>query len=294
LFAANRDDLLPSHFCRLMILRWLRMTFQNAGTGGLRGYSAKQIVKRALIPFGLSPETIDREVNYLLKAQCVVAEHLRVDQVDDDDLVRLAPAGFVHLDFIDNVHYLAAVSEDTFFDDRMLAERIAERMRKPDVHLHINNVAENAEELITYLEKRRELLLPPNGTYVESAILEQLASTTSAREALTALSKSHSGDPWFGADKKLPRTSKHLGVVINVVDFGSFIELNEGLIGLCHKSAYSGVNAGNGDQVEVEIEWVDSIRRKMSLKMLRVIEEDVGDAVDGTHSGSKQQPLDLQ
>jgi hypothetical protein len=293
LFAANRDDALPSYFSRLMILRWLRMTFQTAGTSGLRGYSPKQLVKRNLIPFGLSPETIDREIDYLLRSQCIVAEHLRIDHVDDDDLVRLAPAGFVHLDFVDNVHYLAAVAEDTFFDDRMLAERVAERMRNPDLHLHINNVAENAEELVSYLERRRAALLPPNGTFVDSSIVEQLASTTTAREALVRLSKSHSGDPWFGADKRLPRKSRHVGVVLNVVDFGSFIELQDGLVGLCHKSAYAGVNAGIGDEVEIEIQWVDSIRRKMNLKMLGIVQEDVGDTLEGPHTDSGQQSLNL-
>ncbi|WP_318826206.1 hypothetical protein [Burkholderia thailandensis] len=115
LFSANQEDSRPSFFCRYMILRWLREKFSTSGTDGLKGYYRKGAVKQELMSYGLSPDMLDREFNYLLSSRCILAEHLRIDSVTDDDLVRIGPAGFVHLDLVGNVSYLAAVAEDTFF-----------------------------------------------------------------------------------------------------------------------------------------------------------------------------------
>jgi hypothetical protein len=70
----------------------------------MRGYFRKTDVRSALVPYGLSPDILDREFNYLLAAHCLIAEHLRLDSVDDNDLVRLGPAGFVHLELVSNIN----------------------------------------------------------------------------------------------------------------------------------------------------------------------------------------------
>ena len=280
----SADDALPSFFCRYMILRWLRNRFKTAGTGGLAGYFPKREVKHNLLPYGLSPEVVDREFNYLLAGHCIVAEHLRTDSVDDDDLVRIGPAGFVHLDLICNVNYLAAVAEDTFFEDRIQAERIAARIKSPDSHLHIRTAIDNAEEVVTYLEAVRARITPESGGFFRSSILEDLAGFSEAREALNRVTRTYANDPWFDADKRLPRGSLHRATVINVVQVGYFVEFNDGLVGLVHRSKLGGLTAQPGDLVQVEVQWVDVIQRKMGLRLNAVLEEDVGDNVEGAHS----------
>jgi hypothetical protein len=229
-----------------MILRWLESRFATSGTGGLRGYFPKREIKVALIPYGLSPDIIDREVNYLLAAQCVIAEHLRLDSVEDDDLVRLGPAGFVHLELVGNINYLSAVSEDTFFSDRLQAERVARRIKNSDSHLHIKTVAENAEEVVTYLENVRKALVPPEGSFMEDNLLDSLAEVSEARDALNRVAKFHAADPWFDADKRLPRGSTHQVIVTNIVDYGYFVEFNDGIVGLMHKNNTGGITASIG------------------------------------------------
>jgi ribosomal protein S1 len=81
----------------------------------------------------------------------------------------------------------------------------------------------------------------------------------------------------------------HEVTVQNVVDYGCFCEFDDGLVGLVHKSEYSGLSAGIGDRVQVEILWVDSPQKKIGLKLRRLIEEHFGDTVAGRH----QQKLDL-
>ena len=283
-FAANKDDALPSFFCRYMILQWLRMKFGSSGTAGLRGYFRKRDIKHSLIPYGLDPDVLDREFNYLLSAQCVIAEHLRLDSVEDDDLVRLGPAGFVHLDLVGNINYLAAVSEDTLFTDRLQAETIVNRIKNFESHLHVATVAANATDLVTYLENLQANILPPNGFFIESDLLQELTSLDPARDAVLRVSRHYARDPWFDADRRLKRGSVHQATVQNVVAYGYFVDFDDGLVGLVHKSNTGDISASAGDRVEVEILWVDVVQRKMGLRLKAVIEEDIGDSIEGAHS----------
>ena len=219
--------------------------------------------------------------NYLLAAQCVIAEHLRLDSVDDDNLVRLGPAGFVHLDLVANINHLAAVAEDTWFSDRLQAERVVNRIRSADLHLHIRSVVENASEVVRYLDSVRNLLRPPNGPFMEDDLIGRLTDLTVAKESVERMTKSQVFDPWFDARIRLRRGSRQIGVVINVVRFGCFIELENGLVGLAQKKYQSGLSVSAGDSVEVSILWIDARDRKMGLKILSVIEEEVGDVVGG-------------
>lgn len=277
LFAANRDDARPSFFCRYMILRWLRQKFSTSGTGGLKGYYRKGEVKQELMSYGLSPDILDREFNYLLSSACVIAEHLKLDSVVDDDLVRIGPAGFVHLDLVGNVSYLAAVAEDTYFSDRLQAERIAGRIRDSNKHLHVKTTVENATEVVEYLEEVRRQVNPPHGSFLAEDRLALLTEIGDASAALARVKKDLSWDPWFDADKKHPRGSLRHAIVMNVVSFGCFVELPDGLHGLVHTSKMNGFSVDAGDHVEVEIIWVDSIQKKMSLSMIEVVREEGGD-----------------
>jgi hypothetical protein len=284
LFAANKDDANPAYFCRYMIVRWLRGKFQSSGTSGQRGYFPKRDIKRALLPYGFEPDQFDRELNYLLAAQCIIAEHLRTDTIEDDDLVRLGPAGFAHLELVGNVNYLAAVAEDTLFDDRIQAERIANRIRNLDGHLQLSTVAANAEELVSFLRSIKKHLEPINGSFMEDTGLAALVDITEASEAVVRITQSHAGDPWFQAEVRLPRASRHATTIVNVKEFGCFTEFDDGLVGLIHQSHLGGMAPSIGDRVQVEILWVDAPQRRMGLQLISIIEEEAGDTIAGRHN----------
>lgn len=277
LFSANRDDARPSFFCRYMILRWLREKFATSGTDGLKGYYRKRLIKHELMSYGMSPDMLDRDFNYLLGSRCVIAEHLRLDSVDDEDLLRIGPAGFVHLDLIGNVSYLAAVSEDTFFSDRLQAERVANRIKESQVHLHLKTAVDNATEVVEYLQQVKRLVDPPHGSFLAEDRLATLTDITDATEALKRVKRNLAWDPWFEADKKLPRGSTHLATVVNIVTFGSFVEISDGLNGLVHTRNMNDFILGLGDRVRVEVLWIDTVQMKMRLNLLEVVQEDAGD-----------------
>ncbi|MCF5708814.1 S1 RNA-binding domain-containing protein [Pseudomonas syringae] len=283
IFSSRNSDTLPGYFCRYMILRWLEINFSSSGTSGLRGYFPKRDIKRALVPYGLEPDVIDREFNYLLTAQCVIAEHLRLDSVADDDLVRLGPAGFVHLELVSNINYLAAISEDTFFTDRLQAERICTRIKNIDGHLQIKTAYSNADEIVTFLESVRGQLNPPNGSFMEDNMIERITNFESARDTIDRVAKSHADDPWFDADKRIERGSRLAVTVVNTVEFGCFVEFDDGLHGLVHKNNLKGNVVNVGDRVEVEVLWIDVFQKKMGLKLTAVLAVEMGDIVEGAH-----------
>ena len=277
LFSSNREDARPSFFCRYMILRWLREKFSLSGTDGLKGYYPKGTIKQELMSYGLSPDMLDREFNYLLSSKCLLAEHLRTDSVSDEDLVRIGPAGFVHLDLVGNVSYLAAVAEDTYFPDRLIAERVVARIRDASTHLHIKTAVDNASEVVEYLQEVRKYVNPPNGSFLAEDRLAILTDIGEATEALARVKRDLSWDPWFDCPSRMPRGSRHIAQVVNIVTFGCFVEMPDGLHGLVHLSNMNGIVVGPGDRVEVEVKWIDAVQRKMSLILTEVIQEDAGD-----------------
>ncbi|WP_081785778.1 type I restriction endonuclease [Halomonas sp. BC04] len=285
LFSTNSEDPIPSYFARFMILKWLRERFNSSGTSGLKGYHPKSEMKKSLVPFGFTPDVIDREMNYLLSGQCIIAEHLRTDSLEEEDLVRLGPAGFVHLDMIANINYLAAVAEDTFFDERIQAERVVHRIRETDSQLHVKTAIMNADEVVTYLENVRSQHFGSHSQLTDENEFDYLSDFSEARATLSRVLESHSDDPWLNADKELPRGSVHQVSVTNVLDYGAFVEFENGLVGLVHVSKYSGLTPSLGAIVEVEINWVDVIQRKMGLRLKSIVEDDAGDRVLGLHGG---------
>jgi ribosomal protein S1 len=122
-------------------------------------------------------------------------------------------------------------------------------------------------------------------------LLAIVADFSDAHEALERISKSHANDPWFDADRRMPRGSTKVGVVQNNSSVGYFVEFSDGLVGLVHKTRTNGISASPGDRVEVEILWVDLVQRRMALKFIAVLEEDAGDQIEGTHESVLRQDL---
>jgi len=67
------------------------------------------------------------------------------------------------------------------------------------------------------------------------------------------------------------------GIVTHVVDFGAFIQMEEGLEGLIHVSELvsegtsdPGVILRDGDGVVVEVLSIDAVRRRMGLRLVRI------------------------
>src|SRR3989441_973492 len=85
--------------------------------------------------------------------------------------------------------------------------------------------------------------------------------------------KQRGPDPWENVEGKYPRESRVRGKVVNLTDFGAFIEVEEGIDGLVHISDMSWTKRlkhpsemlKKGDDVEAVILKIDSENQRLSL-----------------------------
>lgn len=274
IFGCNQQDAVPNHFTRLMILRWLYNRFGGAGTNGLKGYHPKGTIKLELIPFGISSEILDREIDYLLKADCIIAEDLRKESVSDDDLIRIAPAGFVHIDSLANVEYLAAVAEDTWYSDEKIAEKIAGRISKPDSHFHIQNTVDNARDLIGYLSEILKKSFPSPSSFLEVNNYKNLIDLSVSTSSIERVQLTQQNNSWFDAEKKYPKDSEHIGTIVNIKHYGVFVELEAGVSGLIKvanlpANFLENENFESGEKIRIKILFIDSVDHKLLMQFIK-------------------------
>ncbi len=82
-------------------------------------------------------------------------------------------------------------------------------------------------------------------------------------------------DPWEGADGRYPEGAKIKGRVVNLTDYGAFVEIEKGLEGLIHVSEISWTRKvkhpsqflGVGDLVDAVILKNDATNKRISLSM---------------------------
>ncbi len=84
-------------------------------------------------------------------------------------------------------------------------------------------------------------------------------------------------DPWLSVEEKYPIGSKVEGKVVNLTDYGAFVELEEGLEGLVHISEMAWTKIRHpsqklkvGDTVEVMVLDVDQEAKRISLGLKQV------------------------
>ena len=111
-------------------------------------------------------------------------------------------------------------------------------------------------------------------------------------------------DPWDNIDEKFSSGDIVKGKIVNIVDYGIFVELERGIEGLVHKTEISYDKYppkakeiyNPGDVIEVKITNIDKENRRMSLSIKQTkpypwenIEDKykVGDIVEGTVTGIK-------
>ena len=87
-------------------------------------------------------------------------------------------------------------------------------------------------------------------------------------------------DPWLNIHDRFPIGSKMSGVVTNVTDYGSFVELEDGIEGLVHVSEMSWTKKNvhpskilsSSEKVDVMVLEIDEEKRRISLGIKQCVE----------------------
>jgi len=105
-------------------------------------------------------------------------------------------------------------------------------------------------------------------------------------------------DPWLKVFERFPIGSKMSGIVTNITDYGSFVELEDGIEGLVHvtemswtkKNVHPGKIVSTSEKVEVMVLEIDVQKRRISLGIKQCIdnpwekyksENKIGDIIEG-------------
>jgi len=96
------------------------------------------------------------------------------------------------------------------------------------------------------------------------------------RERISLSRKRLLPDPWYGVIENLYERDVVEGTVTNVVDFGAFVDLGEGVEGLVHVSEIPGGEAARskiepGSRVSVQVLRIDERQRQIALRLQEVV-----------------------
>lgn len=136
LFHSDGSDHLPDPYVRVAVLKWLRLKKQNEGPSKIKGFHKTSALVSDLQAHGFLEKNILEAIGDLIDAECCYSESGSA-ALEMDDLISLAPAGDIHLNMLDDSHYLATVAEATLFRENQPAVEIKEillgnRRFKPD------------------------------------------------------------------------------------------------------------------------------------------------------------------
>ena len=101
-------------------------------------------------------------------------------------------------------------------------------------------------------------------------------------------------DPWLNVIDRFPVGSKMTGEVTNITDYGSFVELEDGIEGLVHvsemswtkKNVHPGKIVSTSEKVEVIVLEIDVSKRRISLGIKQCIENPWKSYKDNNKTGS--------
>ncbi len=98
------------------------------------------------------------------------------------------------------------------------------------------------------------------------------------REKIALSLKHKTPSPWDNIEQKYPVGSRHFGEVVNIMTYGAFVKLEEGIEGLVHISEMSWTRRINdprelvqpGDRIEVQVLNINKEKSEISLGMKQV------------------------
>jgi len=93
------------------------------------------------------------------------------------------------------------------------------------------------------------------------------------REKIALGLKQKSASPWTGVEDRYPLGSRHAGEVVNIVSYGAFVKLEDGIEGLVHISEMSWTRRINhpsevlaiGDEVDIVVLGINPDKQEISL-----------------------------
>ena len=274
LFSSSHDDSQPNPFVRIAILQWLRVRRSEYGPNRTKGFHQVSALVEDLQVLGFSSFRICSEVQSLVEADCIDSES-RGAIVESSDLITIAPAGYVHLDLIQDVNYLSTVAEDVLFDSKEAAKAVADNMVGRGLFPVDSRQAalSSATKLLSFLERSRNAYLLGDAKVVADLKENYSEILSAAVDKVGRLIDNDLGyKSYEGLLSQYPPGSDEVGQVSSVQHYGFFVDFGSRGHGLVHKSRFNGLGGDiePGDWVVVRIIKYERDRRRFDLELREV------------------------
>lgn len=278
LFYSQPNDSLPDPFIRIFILRWLNNRLREFGPNRTKGYHKVQSILRTLQGCGHARKRILLEIESLAHAGCILTE-TQSNEVEEDDLITIAPSGLIHLDLLKNIHYLATISEDTYFRENQVAKEIADSLVGRGRFRHQSREAaiNCSSILIKYMVSYSKNYLLGTSQLLNDESHESLFNIELIDEYVCRVAEK---DPNYRTlqnyENDYPPGTQVEAQVVSVQPYGFFIEFGLKGVGLIHKSNFNEFNKDilhtleDGDWVIAEILTFNKTHQRFQLKLIKI------------------------
>lgn len=271
LFLTRENSSPRDYFLHVAVLTWLKDRSNKRSTSRVPGYFPVRDIVKMLAPYGFESEQVVEAVEALARWHCVNSEDFRIDQLTEQTLVKISPAGTVHLELLSDVNYWAAIAEDIFIDDMAFAERVAQRMADAESHYNLVTAWQNATEAHAYLEGLRTKAIQ-SAAFVEKNEFADLVDLSVGRVGIAASAAQLGMKEWATATLDFPVGAIVECRVARLKPYGFFVDFNRNVSGLVHINQMPRhLNLSHfkvGDLVKVKIVEVRPSERKVSVDLI--------------------------
>ena len=277
LFGSDYNDDFPDPFIRLDILSWLQNQSSIEGPTGDKGLHAMSKLEQYMQILGHNSDVVQRELMYLIKKGLVYSETIK-PPLKENDLVKIAIPGSLHLNMLAHIAYLAACAEDTLFRNTEIMTRISIRLRSREENSKLIS-ALNAIDLVNYLIeyqkqlfssgrlliKEEEQITPFDLTTILSSIKHRIQQDYDINKTINAINLLSKGTKVNA--RVLSKNNG--GLVCSLLDEGmkGFTAVKNAMYALPH-DVYETVQAGS--VIECEIIEYNYEYNSFELKFLRL------------------------
>lgn len=274
LFNSDENDSLPDPFSRISILQWLSDNKKIAGPNRVIGFHKVSHLVGVLQGLGHSSSRLLAEIATLVRAGCILAENQYSD-ISEEDLISLAPAGYIHLDLLRNINYLSAISEDTLFRENQPARAIADNLiGKGSYKIDSRQAAiSNAEIMSKYLASYKSKFFIGAASILPDENRIDLVKIDEIDEFVKHVAENDEHYQNISRrDAEYPSGKVVDAQIVSIQDYGFFVEFGLDGNGLIHKSQISQPknldDFESGDWVSVEIVGYNTQHRNFDLRLI--------------------------
>lgn len=264
----------PIYLTRLVILRWLKMQVQRdvKKNSALKGYNPITNLIKEVVPFGFPIDLILNQISYLAEAKCITTEDFQTNNIIAETNIKIAPAGYAHLDLLQNdITYLATIAEDTRFDNLTLVNQVKEAMIASQDNFTLKAVIGMADIVVNYIQTIIDSRIASNNSYYDNNLIKELLSIEASKETVQRAKQKLSNESRENGViekffEKNPLCSKIKGTIKNIAPFGIFVNIAENgkclFTGLIHKTNLP----SNYNQIYKEKQEINIIVTSANLK----------------------------